>query len=161
VLTFGRTDNDALTIQGRNTTADDFHVAASAGTTLDGTAGNSETCTGVTSITVNGSAAAGETVTFDTNGQHSALTGAISLTDIDVGDTNAGTMTVSAAIQNTTSDPNLNLTTGRPRRRPERLVSDFPLRPPQAIRTALGEPPVPGHLGPATRLSPSPFRARP
>jgi hypothetical protein len=144
VLTFSGTSNDTLTIQGRNTAANDFHVAASAGTTLDGTASNSDTFAGVTSITVNGSAATGETVTFDTNGQHSVLTGAISLTDIAVGDTNAGTMTVSAAIQKTTSDPNLNLTTGRPRRRPEGLASDFPQRPPQPIRSALGSHPCRG-----------------
>jgi hypothetical protein len=84
VLTFSGTNNDTITIQSQNTAANDFNVNAAAGTTLDGTAGNSETFTGVVSITVNGSAATGETVTFDTNSQDSVITGAISLTDIDV-----------------------------------------------------------------------------
>src|SRR5262245_32262677 len=65
VLTFTGTNNDTITIQSQNTSANDFKVNASAGTTLDGTAGNSETFTGVTSITVNGSNATGESVTFD------------------------------------------------------------------------------------------------
>src|SRR5262249_48031028 len=63
VLTFSGTNNDTLTIQSQNTAANDFKVNAAAGTTLDGTAGNSETFTGVTSITVNGSNATGEKVT--------------------------------------------------------------------------------------------------
>src|SRR5262245_15381094 len=54
VLTFSGTNNDTLTIQGQNTAVSDFKVNAAAGTTLDGTAGNSKTFTGVTSITVNG-----------------------------------------------------------------------------------------------------------
>src|SRR5262249_17548762 len=78
VLTYSGTNNDTLTIQSQNTAANDFKVNASAGTTLDGTAGNSETFTGVTSITVTGSAATGETVTFDTHSQNSGLSGAIS-----------------------------------------------------------------------------------
>jgi hypothetical protein len=84
VLTFTGTNNDTITIQSQNTAASDFRISAAAGTTLDGTAGNSETFNVVASITVTGSAATGETVTFDTNSQNSVLTGGISLADIDV-----------------------------------------------------------------------------
>jgi hypothetical protein len=85
VLTFSGTNNDTLTIQSQFTpNNNDFKVNASARTSLDGTAGNSEAFAGVASITVNGSGATGETVTFDPHNQNSILTGAVSLTDIDV-----------------------------------------------------------------------------
>src|SRR5262249_33235236 len=83
-ITFNGTNNDTITIQSQNTAANDFKVNAAAGPTLDGTAGNSETFTGVQSILVRGSNATGETVTFDTNSQNSVLGGGFNLTDIDV-----------------------------------------------------------------------------
>src|SRR5262245_42195405 len=116
VLTFSGTNNDTITIQSQNTAANDFKVNASAGTTLDGTAGNSETFIGVASITVNGSAATGETVTFDTNSQNSVITGAISLTDIDVISLTDSTGTGSLKTDSFSESGGTNATTtlGRP-----------------------------------------------
>jgi hypothetical protein len=116
VLTFSGTNNDTLTIQSQNTAANDFKVNALAGTTLDGTAGNSETFTGVTSITVTGSNATGETVTFDTNSQNSVLSGAISLTDIDVISLtdSTGTGSLKAASFSESGGTNATTTLSRP-----------------------------------------------
>ena len=116
VLTFTGTNNDTITIQSQNTAANDFKVNASAGTTLDGTAGNSETFTGVTSITVNGSAATGETLTFDTNSQNSVITGAISVTDVDVISLtdSTGTGSLKAASFSESGGTSATTTIGRP-----------------------------------------------
>jgi uncharacterized repeat protein (TIGR01451 family) len=82
-LSYDGTNNDAITIQSLNTGSSNFQVNAGSGTTLNNTLGGSAAYTGVTSITVVGSTASTNSLTFDTNDQTNSVSGAISVSDID------------------------------------------------------------------------------
>jgi hypothetical protein len=114
LLTYSGTANDSVNITAL--TANTFSITPNGGTTLQLNGSNTAMITtgAVNSITVTGSMAAGEAVTFDTAAQSVALTGLIAITDIETVMLTGTTGTLQAASFSESGGTNAATTFGSP-----------------------------------------------